>query len=90
MDTLSLLALLPLIDRFLLFTVSISPHRRNPTPCAGPAQFPELFALYQDIGRRLELKTLPKLYLLASSNGVVKRLRAGMPTARQRYIIDPC
>lgn len=36
----------------------------------GPRQFPELFATYQELGRRLEMPHLPRLYVI-NGNGVV-------------------
>lgn len=36
----------------------------------GPRQFPELFATYQELGRRLAMPHLPKLYVV-NGNGVV-------------------
>ncbi|WP_374635428.1 M48 family metallopeptidase [Paracoccus sp. (in: a-proteobacteria)] len=36
----------------------------------GPRQFPELFALYQELGRRLDMPRLPRLYVV-NGNGVV-------------------
>ncbi|WP_374423267.1 M48 family metallopeptidase [Paracoccus sp. (in: a-proteobacteria)] len=36
----------------------------------GPRQFPELFATYQELGRRLEMPYLPRLYVI-NGNGVV-------------------
>ena len=36
----------------------------------GPAQFPDLFALYEDLGRRLDMPRLPRLYVV-NGNGVV-------------------
>ncbi|BEO44403.1 hypothetical protein SMQE13_37540 [Serratia marcescens] len=62
LDTLSLLALLPLIPiAFYIYRFYLAAQAKSNALRIGLAQFPELFALYQDIGRRLELKTLPKL-----------------------------
>lgn len=36
----------------------------------GPRQFPELFATYQELGRRLKMPHLPRLYVI-NGNGVV-------------------
>ena len=43
---------------------------RSQSILVGPKQFPELFATYQDIGQRLEMPNLPKLYVV-NGNGVV-------------------
>ncbi|MEL5445188.1 M48 family metallopeptidase [Serratia ureilytica] len=86
LDTLSLLALLPLIPiAFYIYRFYLAAQAKSNALRIGPAQFPKLFALYQDIGRRLELKTLPKLYL-TNGNGVVNAFALEC-NRRQRYVV---
>ena len=51
----------------------------------GPNQFPELWALYQDLGQRLDMHPLPRLYV-ANGNGVVNAFALEC-NRRNRYIV---
>lgn len=51
----------------------------------GPRQFPELWALYQDLGRRLGMTRLPRLYV-TNGNGVVNAYALSC-NKRNRYIV---
>ncbi|MFV0410725.1 MAG: M48 family metallopeptidase [Paracoccus sp. (in: a-proteobacteria)] len=51
----------------------------------GPKQFPELYALYQDLGQRLDMADLPRLYI-ANGNGTVNAFALEC-NRRNRYIV---
>ncbi|MBA4492009.1 M48 family metallopeptidase [Paracoccus sp. S1E-3] len=51
----------------------------------GPKQFPELWAMYQDLGRRLDMPDLPRLYV-TNGNGVVNAFALEC-NRRNRYIV---
>ncbi len=51
----------------------------------GPRQLPELWALYEDIGQRLEMKRLPKLYV-TNGNGVVNAYALSC-NRRHKYVV---
>lgn len=51
----------------------------------GPKQFPELFAVYQELGRRLEMAHLPRLYL-TNGNGVVNAYALSC-NRRHNYVV---
>ena len=44
--------------------------KRSNAVLVGPKQFPELYALYQDLGQRLDMPKLPKLYVTNGDGAV--------------------
>ena len=86
LDTLKGLALIPLLPiAFYIYRFYIAAQAKSNALRIGPEQFPTLFSLYQDIGRRLELKNLPKLYL-TNGNGVVNAFALEC-NRRHRYVV---
>ena len=63
-----LLPLTPIV--FYIYRFYMAAQARANALLVGPNQFPDLFALYQDLARRLELPYLPRLYV-TNGNGVV-------------------
>lgn len=51
----------------------------------GPKQFPAIWALYQDLGKRLEMPRLPKLYM-TNGNGVVNAYALSC-NSRHKYVV---
>lgn len=70
-DLATALMLLPLAPlAFYIYRFFMAAQARSNAVLVGPQQFPELYALYQDIASRLKMSRLPKLYV-ANGNGVV-------------------
>lgn len=70
-DTAALLYLLPSIPILLYgYRFYMAAQARANAVLVGPQQFPQLFALYQDLGQRLDMPNLPRLYV-TNGNGVV-------------------
>lgn len=70
-DFADLLIFLPLAPlAFYIYRFFMAATVRSQSILVGPKQFPGLFATYQDIGQRLEMPNLPKLYVV-NGNGVV-------------------
>jgi Zn-dependent protease with chaperone function len=66
-----LVLLLPLAPiAFYAFRFYMAAQARANALLVGPDQFPKLFALFQDLARRLEMPTPPSLYV-TNGNGVV-------------------
>lgn len=63
-----LLPLTPIV--FYIYRFYMAARARANALLVGPNQFPDLFALYQDLARRLEMPHLPRLYV-TNGNGVV-------------------
>lgn len=70
-DTAFFTLLLPLAPiGYYIYRFYMAAQARSGALLIGPKQFPQLYALYQDIGKRLHMEHMPKLYV-ANGNGVV-------------------
>lgn len=78
-----LIAVAPLL--FYIYRFYLAAMARANAVRVGPRQFPEIFALYQDIGARLGMKSLPRLYII-NGNGVVNAYALEC-NRRYRYVV---
>ena len=70
-DSAFLMLLIPIAPiGFYFYRFYMAAQSRSMAILVGPNQFPELYAMYEDIGRRLDMERLPKLYVI-NGNGVV-------------------
>ncbi|MFD1882636.1 M48 family metallopeptidase [Paracoccus pacificus] len=82
-STVSLLLLAPIA--MYIYRFYVIANEKAGAIRVGPKQFPELWALYQDLGRRLDMPVLPRLYV-TNGNGVVNAF-AMECNRRNRYIV---
>lgn len=86
LDTANLVLLLPLAPiMFYLYRFYMAAGAKANAIRVGPQQFPELFALYQDLGQRLDMPKLPRFYV-TNGNGVVNAYALEC-NRRNRYIV---
>ena len=78
-----LLPLAPLV--FYVYRFFIAAQARSNAILVGPRQFPDLFALYQDLGVRMDMARLPKFYV-TNGNGAVNAFALEC-NRRHNYIV---
>lgn len=82
-DTAYLLLLAPIA--IYIYRFYMAAQARSNAILVGPRQFPELYALYQDLAQRLDMPNPPKLYV-TNGNGVVNAYALEC-NRRYRYIV---
>ncbi|TRW97555.1 M48 family metallopeptidase [Paracoccus sp. M683] len=86
LDTSSFVLLLPLAPlAFFIYRFYMAAQAKSNAILVGPQQFPQLFALYQDLGQRLDMRRMPRLYL-TNGNGVVNAYALEC-NRRNRYVV---
>ena len=70
---------------FYVYRFYLAATARSNAILVGPNQFPELYALYQDLARRLDMPNPPRLYV-TNGNGVVNAYALEC-NKRHRYIV---
>ncbi|WP_187794486.1 M48 family metallopeptidase [Paracoccus amoyensis] len=82
-ETAYLILLAPLA--IYIYRFYMAAQARSNAILVGPAQFPELYALYQDLAQRLDMPNPPKLYV-TNGDGVVNAYALEC-NRRYRYIV---
>lgn len=85
-DNLLIFLLLPIAPLFFYaMRFFAAAQSRANSVLVGPKQFPDLYALYHDLGERLDMDRLPKLYV-SNGNGVVNAFALEC-NRRHKYVV---